>query len=172
VGSRIPDADKLFPSRLPPSSGVAVLVAARSPSVSGQRLLLSCRLGERDMRFNEVSHNRGLPKRALPEMGSPPCPGCKPKPTSRSFAERSRHKAANWVGRVRGRKSTRPGAHGVVELTPHRVPRPPRRSRPAAAEVPAPRARGVRPESQAQAGGHVAGKREHQQATRRHGRRA
>jgi hypothetical protein len=28
-----------------------------------------------------------------------------------------RHKAANWVGRGRGRKSTRPGANGVVELT-------------------------------------------------------
>jgi hypothetical protein len=29
-----------------------------------------------------------------------------------------RHKAANWVGRGRGRKSTRPGANGVVELSP------------------------------------------------------
>ena len=29
-----------------------------------------------------------------------------------------RHKAANWVGRGRGRKSTRPRAYGVVELTP------------------------------------------------------
>jgi hypothetical protein len=29
-----------------------------------------------------------------------------------------RHKAANWVGRGRGRMSTRPGANGVVELTP------------------------------------------------------
>jgi hypothetical protein len=29
-----------------------------------------------------------------------------------------RHKAANWVGRGRGRKSTQPGANGVVELTP------------------------------------------------------
>jgi hypothetical protein len=29
-----------------------------------------------------------------------------------------RHKAANWVGRGRGRTSTRPGANGVVELTP------------------------------------------------------
>jgi len=29
-----------------------------------------------------------------------------------------RHKAANWVGRGRGRKSTRPGANGVVDLTP------------------------------------------------------
>ena len=29
-----------------------------------------------------------------------------------------RHKAANWVGRDRGRKSKRPGANGVVELTP------------------------------------------------------
>jgi hypothetical protein len=29
-----------------------------------------------------------------------------------------RHKAASWVGRGRGRKSTRPGATGVVELSP------------------------------------------------------
>jgi hypothetical protein len=29
-----------------------------------------------------------------------------------------RHKAANWVGPGRGRKSTRPGANGVVELSP------------------------------------------------------
>ncbi len=29
-----------------------------------------------------------------------------------------RHKAANWVGRGRGRKPKRPGANGVVELTP------------------------------------------------------
>ncbi|MBM4057941.1 MAG: hypothetical protein FJ275_06860 [Planctomycetes bacterium] len=29
-----------------------------------------------------------------------------------------RHKAANWVGPGRGRTSTRPGANGVVELTP------------------------------------------------------
>ena len=29
-----------------------------------------------------------------------------------------RHKAATWVGRGRGRKSTRPGANGVVDLTP------------------------------------------------------
>ena len=29
-----------------------------------------------------------------------------------------RHKAANWVGPGRGRKSTRTGASGVVELTP------------------------------------------------------
>ena len=29
-----------------------------------------------------------------------------------------RHKATNWVGPGRGRKSTRPGASGVVELTP------------------------------------------------------
>ncbi|MBM4012291.1 MAG: hypothetical protein FJ286_13080, partial [Planctomycetes bacterium] len=30
-----------------------------------------------------------------------------------------RHKAADWVGPGRGRKSTRPGANGVVELTPY-----------------------------------------------------
>jgi hypothetical protein len=29
-----------------------------------------------------------------------------------------RHKAANWVGRGRARKSTRPGANGVVDLLP------------------------------------------------------
>ncbi len=29
-----------------------------------------------------------------------------------------RHKAANWVGRARGRKSKRPGANRVVELSP------------------------------------------------------
>ena len=29
-----------------------------------------------------------------------------------------RHKAANWVGPSRSRKSTRPGANGVVELSP------------------------------------------------------
>ncbi len=29
-----------------------------------------------------------------------------------------RQKAANWVGPLRSRKSTQPGAHGVVELTP------------------------------------------------------
>jgi hypothetical protein len=29
-----------------------------------------------------------------------------------------RHKAANWIGPGRGRKSTRPGANGVVELAP------------------------------------------------------
>ena len=29
-----------------------------------------------------------------------------------------RHKAASWVGPGRGRKSTRPGANGVVELSP------------------------------------------------------
>jgi hypothetical protein len=28
------------------------------------------------------------------------------------------HKAANWVGSGRGRKTTRPGASGVVELSP------------------------------------------------------
>ncbi len=29
-----------------------------------------------------------------------------------------RHKAANWVGPSRSRKTTRPGAHGVVDLSP------------------------------------------------------
>jgi hypothetical protein len=70
-----------------------------------------------------------------------------------------RHEASNWVGPGRGRKSTRPGVSGVVELSPFEfldrlaalVPRP--------AEAPAPpadlkQARGVRPESQAQARRH------------------
>ncbi|MFN7812445.1 MAG: hypothetical protein ACK5SI_07265, partial [Planctomycetia bacterium] len=46
-----------------------------------------------------------------------------------------RHKAANWVGPGRGRTSTRPGANGVVELSPFEfldrladlVPPPPNR---------------------------------------------
>ena len=33
-----------------------------------------------------------------------------------------RHKAANWVGRGRGRKSARPGANGGVELSPISCP--------------------------------------------------
>ena len=61
-----------------------------------------------------------------------------------------RHKAANWVGPGRGRKSTRPDASGVVELSPFEfldrladlVP-PPRKAH-------ASLSRGVRPESQAQ----------------------
>ena len=39
-------------------------------------------------------------------------------PSSRIRYVLPRHKAANWVGRGRGRKSTRPGANGVVEFTP------------------------------------------------------
>ena len=39
-----------------------------------------------------------------------------------------RHKAANWVGPGRGRKSTRPGANGVVELAPFAGRMPGRRS--------------------------------------------
>jgi hypothetical protein len=83
-----------------------------------------------------------------------------------------RHKAATWVGRGRGRKSTRPGANGVVELSPPRVPRPARRSRPAAAEAPAPLPRGVCAESQAQAGLTRHDKGEYRQAARGHDRRA
>jgi hypothetical protein len=83
-----------------------------------------------------------------------------------------RHKAANWVGPGRKRKSTRPGATGVVELTPPRVPRPARRSRPAAAEAPASLSRCVCAESQAQAGRDRARDREHRQAVRRRCRRA
>ena len=78
-----------------------------------------------------------------------------------------RHKAANWVGRGRGRKSTRPGANGIVELTPPRVPRPFSGSRPAAAEAPASLPRGLCPEPQAQAGRERARHREHRQAVRR-----
>jgi len=75
-----------------------------------------------------------------------------------------RHKAANWVGPGRGRKSTRPGADGVVELTPFEFFRPARRSRPAAAEAPASLLRIIRAESQAEAGRHGARHREHRQA--------
>jgi hypothetical protein len=83
-----------------------------------------------------------------------------------------RHKAATWVGQRRGRKSTRSEANGVVELSPPRVPRPARRSRPAAAETPASLPRGVCTESQAEAGGHGADSREHRQAARSRGWRA
>jgi len=82
------------------------------------------------------------------------------------------HKEANWVGRGRRRKSTRPGVNGVVELTPPRVPRPARRSRATAAEAPASRARGVCAESQAEAGRHSARHREHWKAVRFRDRRA
>jgi hypothetical protein len=33
----------------------------------------------------------------------------------------SRHEAANWIGPRRGRKSTRPGANGGVELSPFEI---------------------------------------------------
>jgi hypothetical protein len=74
-----------------------------------------------------------------------------------------RHKAANWVGPGRGRKSTRPGANGVVELSPFAGRKPVRWSSQTSALAPTARggrghgwaagkqARGVRPESQAQA---------------------
>ena len=51
----------------------------------------------------------------------------------------------------RGRKSTRPGANGVVELTPFEFLAPPGRSRAATAEAPPSLPRGVCAESQAQA---------------------
>jgi hypothetical protein len=53
-----------------------------------------------------------------------------------------RHKAANWVGPGRGRKSTRPGANGVVELSPFAGRKPVRRSSQTSAL--APTARGGR----------------------------
>ena len=83
-----------------------------------------------------------------------------------------RHKAANWVGPGRKRKSTQPGANGVVELTPFEFLAPACGSHPAAAEAPASVSRGVCAESQAQAGRHGARDREHRQAGRRHDRRA
>ena len=76
-----------------------------------------------------------------------------------------RHKAANWVGPGRGRKSTRPGENGVVELSPFEFIGPARRSRPPAAKAPASVSRGVCAESQAEAGRHGPGNREHRQAT-------
>ena len=60
------------------------------------------------------------------------------------------HKAANWVGPGRGRKTTRPGVNGIVELSQFDFIGPAGRSRAAAAEAPSPVSRGVRPESQAQ----------------------
>ena len=83
-----------------------------------------------------------------------------------------RHKAANWVGQGRGRKSTRPGANGVVEFTPPRVPRSIGGPCPAAAEAPASVSRGVCAESQAEAGRHGDGGREHRHAARSRGWRA
>jgi len=77
-----------------------------------------------------------------------------------------RHKAAHWVGPGRSRTSTRPGASGVVELSPFEfldrladlVP-PPRKHR---HRLP----RRVRPESQAQASRHGTRHRERREATR------
>ena len=83
-----------------------------------------------------------------------------------------RHKAANWVGSGRGRKSFRPGANGVVELSPFEfldrlsdlVP-PPRKHRHRYHGVFAPNHR-LRRAVTALAIGNV------RQATRRHSRRA
>ena len=83
-----------------------------------------------------------------------------------------RHKAANWVGPGRGRKSTRPEASGVVELSPFEfldrlanlVP-PPRKHRHRYHEVFAPNHK-LRKAVTALA------KREHRQATRGRDRRA
>jgi hypothetical protein len=83
-----------------------------------------------------------------------------------------RHKAANGVGPGRGRTSTRPGANGVVELTPPRVPRSFGGPCPAAAEAPALLSRGVCAESQAAKSRHGDGDREHRQAVRRRCRRS
>ena len=83
-----------------------------------------------------------------------------------------RHKAANWVGPGRGRKSTRPGANGVVELSPFEFFAPPGRSRAAAAEAPASLPRRVRPESPAAKSRHGTRHRQHWQAGRGHDRRA
>ena len=84
----------------------------------------------------------------------------------------ARHKAANWVGRGRGRKSTCPGANGVVALTPFEflnrvadfVP-PPRKHRHRYHGVFAPNHK-LRPAVTALA------KREHRQAARSRGWRA
>jgi hypothetical protein len=64
-----------------------------------------------------------------------------------------RRKAANWVGSGRGWKTTRPGASGVVELSPFEFLDRLTDLAPAA-EAPASLSRGVRPESQAQARRH------------------
>jgi len=68
-------------------------------------------------------------------------------------------------GGVPGRKSTRPGANGVVELTPFEFLAPPGRSRAATAEPPASLPRGVCAASHAQAGRHGARHREHWQVS-------
>ena len=47
-------------------------------------------------------------QRVLPVHVSAPCPSCTVP----------RHKAATWVGPGRKRKSTQPGASGVIELVP------------------------------------------------------
>ena len=83
-----------------------------------------------------------------------------------------RHKAANWVGPGRSRKSTQPGASGVIELTPFEFLAPARRSDPAAAEAPAQVSRSLRAEPPAAAGRHRSGGREWRQAARCRDRRA
>ena len=68
-----------------------------------------------------------------------------------------RHKAANWVGPGRSRKSTQPGASGVIELTPFEFLAPACGSDPAAAEAPAQVSRSLRAEPPAAAGRHRSG---------------
>ena len=46
------------------------------------------------------------------------CPSCNGRHMAQTAAHLADHKAANWVGPGRGRKSTRPGSNGVVEFSP------------------------------------------------------
>ena len=68
-----------------------------------------------------------------------------------------RHKAANWVGPGRKRKSTQPGASGVIELSPFEFLAPACGSHPTAAEAPASLSRSVCAEPPAAAGRHGSG---------------
>jgi hypothetical protein len=68
-----------------------------------------------------------------------------------------RHKAANWVGPGRGRKSTRTCAHGLVELAPFEFLDRLADLIPAAAQAPAQVSRGVCVESPAAAVRHGTG---------------
>ncbi|MDA1041348.1 MAG: hypothetical protein O3A37_13825, partial [Planctomycetota bacterium] len=76
--------------------------------VSPQRKRASCRGLRSDCRSSATMARWPRPRqRQSPGLGTPGFRYVLP-----------RHKAANWVRPGRGRKSTRPGANGVVELTP------------------------------------------------------
>ena len=80
--------------------------------------------------------------------------------------------AATWVGPGRKRKSTQPGASGVIELSPSRVPGSACGSDPAATQAPASLSRRLRAEPPAADGRHGTGGRECRKAAGCHDRRA